>query len=839
LTTLFNIALPIPGNKLYTYAIEHDDSAESYIGRRVFVSFGRKTSTGFVIEIREDKPDFAVKTVEEVLDEKPIFNANMLKFCKWTADYYKSSLGEVLKTALPQGILPESMIRITLKKHISTETMLLLHKKNSKKADLISIIKSLEGKETTPARLAKRIGSASVSTLLDALINDEIIECEPVRSKETTSKTALILLPHSKRLKTADDFSASYLSLQIKSQKQAKLLKYVWDNTINGIGTLQSSALTATECNHSHVQALLKKELVERQQGTIDRNANKEETESLAKKDESKLRLTTEQSEVCQVIARAITTAAFHPFLLHGVTGSGKTLIYIQAIQEAIRINRKVLILVPEISLTPQLIDRFKLVFGDNIAVTHSGLSGGERYDTWRKILRDEVKIVLGVRSAIFAPINNLGLIIVDEEHENTYKQDSKNPRYNARDLAVVRARIDNAVLVLGSATPSLESYYNAKSGKYTLLEIKSRADGAKLPFIDIVDMISARQNKKVNGVFSEYLLNEIESRLKNKEGIILFQNRRGYSNMLECFDCGHVPYCKNCDLPLTFHKPKNQLRCHYCGHTIYVPSSCEICGSKKIEEIGSGTQKIEEELYTLLKEKGIEVKIARMDLDTTSKKGAHRKMLTDFSSGKTDILIGTQMVAKGLDFDRVSLVGIVNADSQLLIPDFRSSERTYQLLTQVAGRAGRGGKIRGKVIIQSTHPNYPAIKITANGNYLEFYQEEIQKRKDACYPPFHRFITIEFSGTEAGKVFELSKKYSSLLPRNTKYFEVLGPNEAQLFRIRNKYRYITVIKSNKEYDPSGKYLMHYIAAADSIFEKEKNKGDFTLKVDIDSYSSI
>lgn len=835
---LFNIAIPIPGDKLFTYALDISDKPEGYIGRRVYVPFGRKTYTGFVVEIMTDKPEFSVKPVEEILDEKPIFSENLLKLCKWVAQYYKSSLGEVLKTAIPVGILPESMIRIHLKKEISLETMMQLHQKSSRKADLISVIQSLAGKETTPTRLARRLGMSSVSNLLESLMNDGVIVCEAVKSKQRGEKKALFIRPHSKRVTKESEFANAYLSLQSRSKKQADLFKYVWDKHSSGKEVLQAEALKFTESTNSNVQALIKKELLEKYESIIDR-AVLEKDNSLAKRDESKLKLTDEQAHVVKELQDSLDTNSFATFLLHGITGSGKTLIYIQAIEKALSLGRNVLILVPEISLTPQLIDRFKIVFGDNIAVSHSGLSGGERYDAWIKILNKKVKIVLGVRSAIFSPIDNLGLIIVDEEHEHTYKQDSKNPRYNARDMAVVRAKIENATLVLGSATPSIESYFNAQTGKYKLLEIKNRADGAALPTIEIIDMLDARRNKRVSGVFSDYLLEQIISRVKKKEGIILFQNRRGYSNMLECFDCGHVPYCKNCDLPLTFHKSQNQLRCHYCGHTIYVPKSCDVCGSTKIEEVGSGTQKIEEELASVLKEYGLEPGIQRMDLDTTQKKGVHRTMLTDFANGKTDILIGTQMVAKGLDFDRVSLVGIINADSQLLIPDFRSSERTFQLLTQVAGRAGRGGKLKGKVIIQSSHPDYPAINHTNKSSYLDFYTEELQKRMDAKYPPFFRFVTIEFSGGDADKTRNLALKFTSFIPRNSKYIEVMGPNEAQLFKIRNKYRFMTVIKSNKQEDNAGRYLNYYLSIAEDEFAKIKSRGDFSYKIDIDSYSSI
>ena len=529
----------------------------------------------------------------------------------------------------------------------------------------------------------------------------------------------------------------------------------------------------------------------------------------------------------------------FKPFLLHGVTGSGKTLVYIHLIKDILKLGKTSLLLVPEINLTPQLIDRFKQAFSEDFAVLHSRMSDGERFDSWRSIRDGKVRIVLGARSAIFAPLKDIGLIVVDEEHEPSYKQTSPAPRYNARDLAVIRAKMENAVVLLGSATPSIESMFNAQSGKYELLQITDRADGAKLPVINVINTLEARKHGQLIGSVSKILLDEISERIIKKEGVILFQNRRGFSSYIECMECGFIPVCQNCDVSLTFHKVRNQLRCHYCGFFQSAESSCTTCGFPEMKEIGFGTQRIEDELESYFKGCNIPVKIERMDTDTTRKKGSHRSILSRFARGETDILIGTQMVAKGLDFARVTLVGVINADLQLFLPDFRASERTFQLLTQVAGRAGRSSELVGKVLIQTTHPDNMAIYATRIASYSKFYEEELTHRRNAVYPPFARFIIIEFSGKDDILVKDHIYKFLYLLPFKAKFWNVLGPVLPSISKMKNEFRRTLIIKSIKDLDKNGSLMRRSIKRAIEDYKRNYANTSVKMTVDIDSYSGI
>jgi len=478
--------------------------------------------------------------------------------------------------------------------------------------------------------------------------------------------------------------------------------------------------------------------------------------------------------------------------------------------------------------------------------VMHSHKSAGERFDAWQMARRGKIRIVIGARSAIFAPLPNLGVIIVDEEHEPSYKQDDPAPRYNARDCAIVRGTVENAVVVLGSATPSLETMFNALSGKYHLLEITGRADGAKMPTIQVVDVLLRRKQGKMQGVFSEDLLKAIVERVQRREGVILFQNRRGFASRFECLDCGHIPMCPNCSVPLTYHKFRDQLRCHYCGHSHAAEKACTNCGSVSIKEIGSGTQRIEEDLQeelgkaleTYLRQHDGEkraIEIQRMDLDTTSKKGSHTQMLTRFAKGEIDILLGTQMVAKGLDFARVTLVGVINADMQMYLPDFRASERTFQLLTQVAGRAGRSSDFHGEVIIQTAHPKHQTIVAATLGSYELFYNDELQYRREAHYPPFSRFVMIEFSGKDEPVVNMQAQHFAYFIPHEHKAFTRLGPAPPSIARLRGQYRRIVVLKNHREHDPSGKIMRSAILHAYQLYNQKYPSSAVRITIDVDA----
>jgi primosomal protein N' (replication factor Y) (superfamily II helicase) len=559
--------------------------------------------------------------------------------------------------------------------------------------------------------------------------------------------------------------------------------------------------------------------------------------------------LNANQQHALNEIINATTAGKFHAFLLHGITGSGKTQIYIDAIRRVMALGKTAIVLVPEISLTPQTVRRFKAHFNNDVAVMHSQMSIGERYDTWRMAHQGKVKIVIGPRSAIFAPLENIGLIVVDEEHDGSYKQFDASPRYNARDVALVRALHINAVVVLGSATPSVESFANAIHEKYTLLELPYRVDNAQLPSIDIVDMAKERRAiyddlkveiKKSGKEFpkrlpysslSRLLQSQISNRLEKKEGIILLQNRRGFSHVMECFDCGFVEKCDNCEVSLTFHTTKKHLRCHYCGFVKKPPTICPKCGSIELRMHAFGTQQVQEELQALFPK----AVILRMDRDTTSRKGAHDKILQQFGSGEADILLGTQMVAKGLDFPRVTLVGVISADTQMLLPDFRASESTFQLLTQVSGRAGRSN-LAGEVVIQTLQPDHYSLKHVVTHNFRGFYQEELEYRRELDYPPFSRIVLLEFSGERENEVQHHAKKFTEYLAMHNqqKRFIILGPADAAIPKIKNVFRKHIIIKDLKDNDPSGAYLRSALLKAKAQFDASLLTANKKIKMIID-----
>ncbi|MCI6108388.1 MAG: primosomal protein N' [Candidatus Faecimonas sp.] len=505
------------------------------------------------------------------------------------------------------------------------------------------------------------------------------------------------------------------------------------------------------------------------------------------------------------------------PFLLFGVTGSGKTEVYMQIIEKVLKKGKTAIILVPEISLTPQMIEHFSNRFGNQIAALHSALSEGEKYDEWRRIARGEANIVIGARSAIFAPLKNIGIIIMDEEHSDSYKQGDKNPRYHARDIAIWRGKYHSCPVLLGSATPSLESMARARKGVYELVTLQERVNGKMLPEVEIIDM--NQESKRSSYHITNTLLKNLNDCIKRGDQAILFLNRRGFSTFVTCKNCSEVIKCPNCDITLTYHKSNKMLRCHYCGYATPLPKECPKCHENSLSDLGVGTEKIEEELHILLPS----VKVLRMDVDTTSKKGAHKKMIDAFRNHEYDILLGTQIVAKGLDFSDVTLVGVINADTSLNIPDFRSSENTYSLLSQVAGRSGRSSKT-GKVLIQTFNPDHYAISFVKHHDYLGFYNEEMKIRKRLGYPPFYFLCYLKISGKEADYLFQESLKIKRSLERNLQYTTILGPTTLAVFKVNNIYRYGIILKYKKEdmlYDILLKIQNHY-------------KNNHKIKVDID-----
>ncbi len=525
-----------------------------------------------------------------------------------------------------------------------------------------------------------------------------------------------------------------------------------------------------------------------------------------------KKQLTSDQRKVVDSVS-----FAHNVYLLHGVTGSGKTEVYMELIDKALARGKTSIVLVPEISLTPQMVERFQRRFGNNIAAIHSALSDGEKYDEWRRIVRQEAKIVIGARSAIFAPLNNIGMIIIDEEHSDSYKQDDSNPRYSAKDIAIIRGKYYDCPVVMGSATPSLEAFARAKKNVYKLLSLSNRINGRELPKVDIIDMnLGIKQSK---GHFSLTLVEAIADKLSKKEQVILLLNRRGYSSVISCKSCGYTFKCPNCDITLTYHKTSNTLRCHYCGYGTKVYDTCPECREKSISDIGVGTEKIEEELHKLFPES----KILRMDVDTTSRKGMHEKMITAFKKHEYDILLGTQIVAKGLDFEDVTLVGVINADTSLNIPDFRSSENTFSLLSQVAGRSGRSKK-SGQVIIQTFNPEHYAIEYTKRHDYIGFYNKEMSIRRELKYPPYYFICYIKISGKDKDILSGEANKIKRALDRNITNSIILGPSPCTIFKLNNIYRYGIIIKYKSDgniREVLNKIIEHY-------------KGNQKIKIDID-----
>ena len=524
---------------------------------------------------------------------------------------------------------------------------------------------------------------------------------------------------------------------------------------------------------------------------------------SYNEKIEPKKELTNDQRSV---VDEVLVNTGYFPYLLFGVTGSGKTEVYMELIEDALNKGKTSIVLVPEISLTPQMVLRFQKRFGDNIAAIHSALSDGEKYDEWRRIVKGEAKIVIGARSAIFAPLNNIGMIIIDEEHSDSYKQDDSNPRYNAKDIALLRGKYYNCPVIMGSATPSLEVFARAKKGVFKLLELPNRINGKSLPHINIVDMNEIIS--KTKGHFSPVLLEAISARLLKNEQIILLLNRRGYSSFVTCKNCGYTFKCPNCDITLTYHKSSRTLRCHYCGYGTKVYDTCPECHEKSINDLGVGTEKVEEELNKLFPES----RILRMDFDTTSRKGMHEKMIKAFKNHEYDILLGTQIVSKGLDFDNVTLVGVINADTSLNIPDFRSSETTFSLLAQVAGRAGRSDK-EGEVIIQTFNPEHYAIQYTKKHDYLGFYNREMSIRRELKYPPYYYICYVKISGKDNKYIYEESLKITKLFHNKLINMIILGPSPCTIFKLNNIYRYGIILKYKKEEDLRevlNKVIEHY-----------------------------
>ncbi len=827
------VALPIPVNELYTYKVPDGVLAENTIGKRVLVNFNNRYLTGVSVNLCNKEIQFEVKPILEILDEEPIFSDKLFQLTKWVSQYYFASWGEVLKAAMPPNFNLTSVKKIEIIKQPTNQEISEIQSFAPKRAKLLQILLKYNGNISIQS-LQKELNSKNLSPQIEALSQRGLIAIHSEIQKQTETKVKAIKIADY-LLDKEEEFNSVFLEIENKSNKQAQILSLLFLEFQKGKSfLLLNEVIKGLKTTYSVIAVLTKKKIVEIFE--VKKEISKKAQINLSK-DESKIELTEEQNKIIKKISEYIDKHSFSSHLLYGVTGSGKTLIYIELIRKVLNQNKQVLYLLPEISLTPQIVDRIRNFFGEEVAIIHSKISDNERNQIFTAILQNKYKIVMGVRSAIFSPLKNLGLIIVDEEHEPSYKQDNPSPRYNARDTSIVRGKIENCPVILGSATPSCESWYNASLGTHQIYQLNKRADGANLPNVEIVDLREAKKEKNLKGNFSKLLIEKIIERINQKEGTILFHNRRGFAPQLFCPDCGNVPMCENCDIALTYHKKSNKLVCHYCGYVTPAPKFCNVCGSDEMQEIGAGTERIEEELKQILEEKGINARIQRYDRDSTSQKNSSRRIIYDFMNGDIDVLIGTQMLSKGIDIGRVTLVGIINADMHLFFPDFRANERTFQLLTQVSGRAGRKSNSNGLVIIQTAHPGAYPIVFSAQNNIEKFFDKEFEMRGQLNYPPFNRLSKIEMQSMNLDELTSFSKIFFANLPNNQAGFQFIGPVFPNVPRLAKYYRQFIFVKSSKKIDKSGEKLN--IILHNTLQKIESTIKNIRINIDIDSYQNM
>lgn len=769
-------------------------------GMRVVVPFGPRKIQGFVVGIKQESEFDKLREVIEPMDLTPILNDELLQLGNWLTETtlcYKISAYQVMLPAALKAKY-EKKLRLSEKidnfKSLPDEIQTIFTNQNvvlwedAIKHGSLSLLQkeAANGHIEILYEVKERVKKKKVKYISRALAKDELIE-----EKEKLSPQAI---------------------------RQIEMIDYFLhtDGAVE-----QRELLSLLGSSHAVIKGLVKKGILTE----IEKEVYRDPFEEREFPRTAPLPLTLDQENALSPIIASVEEKQHDIFLLYGVTGSGKTEVYLQSIQKVLQKGKEAIVLVPEISLTPQMVQRFKGRFGNEVAVLHSGLSAGEKYDEWRKIQRKEVRVVVGARSAIFAPFENLGIIIIDEEHETSYKQED-NPRYHARDVAIERARKHHCPVILGSATPSLESFARAKKDVYKLLKMPKRMNNQSLPFVEIVDMREELRDGN-RSMFSRVLLEKIIDRIEKKEQIVLFLNKRGHSSFVMCRGCGYVVNCPNCDISLTYHRFSEQMKCHYCGYEAQVPKECPECSSEHIRYFGTGTQKVQEELAKVLPE----AKVIRMDVDTTSRKGSHEKLLGQFQEGHADILLGTQMIAKGLDFPNITLVGVLSADTMLNLPDFRSSEKTFQLLTQVSGRAGRH-ELAGEVVIQTYTPEHYSVELAGEQDYDRFYEKEMMIRKIHRYPPFYYIALITVSHEELMKVISITEKITAFVSnRLSKDAICLGPVASPIPRIKNRYRYQCLIKYKREPE-----LTIYLKKILDHYQQEIAQDGLQISVDMNPY---
>ncbi len=799
-------------DRAMTYQVPEDlrdpppDRPAITVGSRVLVPLGPRWATGIVVGFQDTTDIVNVRSVAMCLDPYPVLTAELLSTCRWVASYYLCTLAEVLTAALPAGIHTQSDQRISIAASPRPNGEL-----THRQSDVIATLE--EAGDLNLRQLERRLGRGT-RRIVNDLVRRGILEARQAmvdpRVRVSTERIAR-LLP------TDPNWAVAELpTLRKRAPKQAACLDYLLD---------QGGAATAKELGEVGVDGAVLRRLADRHLVELqEREVVRDPYAEVPAEPPESLDPTGDQQDALDRILPDVAARRFSVHLVHGVTGSGKTLVYIEAVAAALEKQRGAIVLIPEIALTPQTVRRFRARFGDRVAVLHSALSAGERYDAWRQVREGRRQVVVGARSAVFAPVANLGLIVVDEEHDGSYKQESPAPRYSARDVAVIRGQQEAFPVVLGSATPSLESYHNATTGKFDLIELPARIDARPLPEVRLIDM-----RNEGGDLFSTALRTGIRDRLVRSERIILLQNRRGYAPFIQCTDCGTALECISCQVTLTYHAPKGSsaghMVCHYCGRTEPRSPTCVTCGSTSLKLFGSGTQRVEEALA----ERFTDARVLRMDVDSTSQKGAHERILDAFGRGEADILLGTQMVAKGLDFAGVTLVGVISADTGLGLPDFRAGERTFQLLTQVAGRAGRGD-LPGEVVIQTYRPDEDPLLCARTHDYASYSTAELRSREDLGYPPYGRMTLFLFRGADEPNVAQAAGECAETLRAGDPSIDVLGPVPAPLARIQRRYRWQVIAKSD-----SARRLNH---AARRVLDTHRRRS-VALSVDVDPVSML
>ena len=777
-----DVIIPVPLQKLFTYKISAAEAQFLKVGMRVAVPFGKsKIYTGIVYHIHNNAPvAYEAKDIQQILDDSPIVNDIQLQLWNWMASYYMCTLGDVMRAALPSAFILESETVITLNTSKTFDESILkddeflvfeaLHHQSTLKIHDISNI--LDKKNVLPVikRLIEKDAIIVEEEVYEKYI-PKLVRYVKLHTHFSSEKELHNLLDELSRAPKQRDVIMTLFSISAKTKKPVKV----------------SDLANESGASSSIIKALIDKGVLEEYHIQTDR------VQYIGDETENSKLLNEAQKTALSEINESFKT--HQVTLLHGVTSSGKTEVYVKLIEAVLEKGEQILYLLPEIALTTQLVTRLQNYFGEQVSVFHSKYSAHERVEVWNHVMRNsaKAKIVLGARSSIFLPFSNLGLIIVDEEHEQSFKQFDPAPRYHARDTAIVLSYMHKAKTLLGSATPSLESYFNAQQGKYGLVEITTRFNDVLMPDIELVDIKEKLKKKRMKGHFSDRLIEEMTETLKEGHQVILFQNRRGFSPIVECKTCGHAPQCPNCDVSLTYHQYRNQLRCHYCGYHAAMLQDCEACGSQDLDNKGFGTEQIEEEVKVLFPD----YNVARMDLDTTRGKYGYEKIITALEQQEIDVLVGTQMLTKGLDFRNVKLVGIMNADSMLNFPDFRAHERSFQLMLQVAGRAGRTEE-RGKVLIQTYNPHHNILQQVSTNNYIEMFNEQMNDRYNFKYPPVYKQIKVTLKHKDYNRVETASIWYAKSLRQVFKE-NILGPEAPPIARIRNQFHKNILVKIPKQ----------------------------------------